>query len=71
MTTYLLDTNHLSPLVTIGHPLRARLLVERQAGHQFALPAPILNSIRQSASFQSIKIVRVRHISYSYNFDNK
>jgi predicted nucleic acid-binding protein len=26
MTNYLLDTNHLSPLVTISHPLRKRIL---------------------------------------------
>jgi hypothetical protein len=26
MAVYLLDTNHISPLVTVGHPLRERVL---------------------------------------------
>ena len=45
MTAYLLDTNHLSPLVTIGHPLRTRVLTQRQAGDQFTLTAPVLNEL--------------------------
>jgi predicted nucleic acid-binding protein len=37
---YLLDTNHLSPLVTIGHPLRDRILLLSGQGGAFAIPAP-------------------------------
>ncbi len=33
---YLLDTNHVSPLVTFDHPLRARVLRAIQAGDVFA-----------------------------------
>ena len=37
MTAYLLDTNHASPLVTLTHPLRARVLQAVQHGDTFAL----------------------------------
>ena len=39
MTRYLLDTNHASPLVTIGHPLRERVLRALDTNHSFALTA--------------------------------
>ena len=42
MTNYLMDTNHLSPLVTLGHPLRQRFFLNQQAGHTFALAVPSL-----------------------------
>ncbi|MEM7349117.1 MAG: type II toxin-antitoxin system VapC family toxin [Chloroflexota bacterium] len=42
MTDYLMDTNHLSPLVTSGHPLRRRFFLSQQAGHTFALAVPAL-----------------------------
>ena len=37
MSEYLLDTNHISPLVTLDHPLRARILEAQQFGDTFAL----------------------------------
>lgn len=43
MTDYLLDTNHISPIVTIEHPLRQKLLAQRQANHTFAIAAPVLS----------------------------
>ena len=43
MTGYLLDTNHISPLVTPGHPLRAMILAQLQAGDQFSIAAPALH----------------------------
>ncbi|MDQ3249439.1 MAG: type II toxin-antitoxin system VapC family toxin [Chloroflexota bacterium] len=43
MSEYLLDTNHASPLVTVGHPLRERVLARHQAGDTFAICAPVLN----------------------------
>ena len=43
MNSYLLDTNHLSPLVTPGHPLRERVLAATKLGHQFAIAAPAYN----------------------------
>lgn len=42
MTSYLLDTNHASPLVTIGHPLRSRILESLADGHTFAVCVPVL-----------------------------
>lgn len=43
MTSYLLDTNHLSPLVTPEHPLRNKILEATKSGHQFAIAAPAFN----------------------------
>jgi tRNA(fMet)-specific endonuclease VapC len=37
MKSYLLDTNHLSPLVTYGHPLRKRILEQAVVGDAFAI----------------------------------
>lgn len=45
MTTYLLDTNHTSPLVTLGHPLRERILQSVQNGHTFGVTIPSLTGM--------------------------
>jgi tRNA(fMet)-specific endonuclease VapC len=42
MTRFLLDTNHLSPLVTLSHPLRQRIQEQINAGDSFAIAAPAL-----------------------------
>ena len=42
MAQYLLDTNHLSPLVTQGHQLRERVLLRVTQGDGFAIAAPAL-----------------------------
>jgi predicted nucleic acid-binding protein len=42
MANYLLDTNHLSPLVTLNHPLRQRVLHRINAGDRFAICVPVL-----------------------------
>ncbi len=42
MAAYLLDTNHASPLVTTGHPLRQRVLQHLDAGDTFAICLPML-----------------------------
>lgn len=42
MATYLLDTNHASPLVTLHHPLRQRVLAAFDAGDTFAINVPVL-----------------------------
>jgi len=42
MTSYLLDTNHASPLVTPGHPLRDRVLNELQVGSSSLIAVPAL-----------------------------
>jgi len=45
MTQYLLDTNHLSPLVTLTHPLRKRIISELQVGQRFGLAIPTLTEM--------------------------
>lgn len=45
MTGYLLDTNHISPLVTPAHPLRRRVLSSLQAGDTFSIAAPALTEM--------------------------
>jgi len=42
MTRYLLDTNHLSPLVTLSHPLRLQIRERLETADSFAIPAPAL-----------------------------
>ena len=42
MTDYLLDSNHASPLVTLSHPLRLRILGEIDRGYTFAVSVPVL-----------------------------
>ncbi|WP_089721513.1 type II toxin-antitoxin system VapC family toxin, partial [Candidatus Entotheonella palauensis] len=42
MTNYLLDTNHLSPLVTPGHALRQRVMLQLRQGDSFAFAIPVL-----------------------------
>lgn len=42
MADYLLDTNHASPLVTVGHPLRSKVLARRENGDTFGLCVPVI-----------------------------
>jgi predicted nucleic acid-binding protein len=42
MENYLLDTNHAAALVTLGHPLRQRVLTRLQAGDTFAITVPVI-----------------------------
>lgn len=42
MERYLLDTNHLSPLVTTGHPLRDLILARHTDGDEFFVCVPVL-----------------------------
>ena len=46
MAKYLLDTNHISPLVTPGHPLRRRVRKVWRAGHVFHTCAPVVTEVR-------------------------
>jgi tRNA(fMet)-specific endonuclease VapC len=39
---YLLDTNHLSPLITFNHPLRARIMRRIANGDRFNIPVVVL-----------------------------
>lgn len=38
----MLDTNHAAALVTLGHPLRQRVLQSLDAGNHFAICVPVL-----------------------------
>jgi tRNA(fMet)-specific endonuclease VapC len=42
VASYLLDTNHASPLVTLHHPLRLRVLTALTSGDVFATCVPVL-----------------------------
>lgn len=42
MARYLLDTNHVSPLVTETNPLQRKILVSVDEGHSFTICTPIL-----------------------------
>lgn len=42
MSDYLLDTNHVSPLVTLEHPHRQRVLQGLAERHTFAICVPVL-----------------------------
>ena len=42
MSDYLLDTNHASPLVTLGYPLQQRVFQRLDAGDNFAICVPVL-----------------------------
>lgn len=42
MSNYLLDTNHVSPLVTRGHPLRRRVFDRMQQGDNFGVCVPVI-----------------------------
>ena len=45
MTGYLLDTNHISPLVTPAQRVRRRVLSSLQAGDTFSIAAPALTEM--------------------------
>jgi tRNA(fMet)-specific endonuclease VapC len=45
MAAYLVDTNHLSVLVTKQHPLRYQILRRIQLGDEFSLAAPALTEL--------------------------
>ncbi|RLT35746.1 MAG: type II toxin-antitoxin system VapC family toxin [Chloroflexi bacterium] len=42
MQRYLLDTNHLSPIVTLDHPIRERIIHQVQSQDIFGVPVPAL-----------------------------
>lgn len=45
MSDFLLDTNHLSPMVTLDHPLRRRVLSSLDAGNTFAVSVPVVTEM--------------------------
>ena len=45
MNTYILDTNHASPLVTPKHPLRKRIIRQHRFGDTFGIAVPSLAEV--------------------------
>jgi tRNA(fMet)-specific endonuclease VapC len=45
VTSYFLDANHASPLVTAHHPLRRRIEAAKASGDSFALVAPVVTEV--------------------------
>ena len=45
MSNFLLDTNHLSPLVTLNHPLRRAVLSSFDAGNTFSVCVPVVTEM--------------------------
>jgi tRNA(fMet)-specific endonuclease VapC len=73
MASYLLDTNHLSPLVTLGHPLRERVLAQHNSGDEFSIPVPVLTEFlygirlapRAAANLQEWELLQDRFGYYA------
>ncbi len=42
MSNYLLDANHVSPLLTPGHPLRLRVFQQMEQGDGFGICIPVI-----------------------------
>ena len=73
MAIYLLDTNHLSPLVTTEHPLRTKVLHQIQLGDRFAIAAPALTELLfgiQSVPRAQQNLVEWHRLSPSFLFHN-
>ena len=72
MANYLLDTNHLSPLITIGHPLRKKVFQAIRAGHSFAICVPVLTEMLygigtlRRAKQNEAEWVRIKHYFHCY-----
>jgi len=72
MAQYLLDTNHASPLVTVGHPLRTKIIERREAGDTFALCVPAMTEtkfgigiFRAKANLEEWQRLRPRFTAYA------
>jgi tRNA(fMet)-specific endonuclease VapC len=71
MAEYLLDTNHLSPLVTLEHPLREQVLLRMQAGDTFSIPTPALNEFLFGISIlprAKQNLVEWERFKYQFNY---
>jgi len=57
MANYLLDTNHISPLVTLEHPLRVQIMRRVRQGDSFSIPTVALSEF----IFGIISLPRAKH----------
>ena len=77
MARYLLDTNHASPLVTLHHELRQRILAAMQAGDVFSLCVPVLSetlfgmSVLPRAQQNRAEWERLRANLFCYQLDGQ
>lgn len=58
MTVYLLDTNHASPLVTLHHPLRRRVIQALDAGIAVTALRYDLTLLTTDGDFQAVPGLR-------------
>jgi predicted nucleic acid-binding protein len=71
MANYLLDTNHASPLVTIGHPLRQRVLRSLEDGDTFSIAVPALTEMLFGISLLSRarqNLQEWERLKFSFNY---
>ena len=78
MANYLLDTNHASPLVTIGHPLRDKILDSLESGDTFALCVPVISETlfgigvlpRAKSNFEEWQRLKLLMTTYALDADD-
>ena len=71
MAAYLLDTNHISPLVAPAHPLRKRVLDSLQAGDTFSIAVPALTELLYGISIlprARQNLEEWEHLKSSFNY---
>lgn len=77
MGRYLLDSNHASPLVTLHHPLRHKVLAAMQAGDVFSLCVPVLSetlfgvSVLPRAAANRAEWQKLRRHLFCYQLDEQ
>ena len=78
MADYLLDTNHLSRLILLGHPLRHRLEQRLSEGDTFAVAVPCVTELlfglamlpRSKQNLESWRILHPRLDYYDVKLDD-
>ncbi len=70
MAEYLLDTNHLSPLVTLEHPLRIKILAALQTDATFSIAVPSLAEFLLGMSLIPRATQNKREWQYLENYFN-
>jgi tRNA(fMet)-specific endonuclease VapC len=71
MAEYLLDANHISPLVTLSHPLRQRVLQSLEEGDSFSIAVPALTEMLFGISLLSRarqNLQEWERLKFSFNY---
>ncbi len=69
----MLDTNHISPLITIGHPLRQRVLRSLEGGDTLSIAVPALTEMLFGISLlprARQNLQEWEHLKPSFNYYN-